>query len=192
MKAKMWINKMLRSIYRQFSSKQFKNHDIIALMFTVSYDRPGLLTSALSCFVESNINLTHIESKPADILNARTGYTFLVDFEKPQDDGLSKVVKGLREVGAKVTLLDGCKVPWFPRRVRDLDQLDQRTLAAGAELQSDHPGFSDSAYITRRKKIAEIAFNYKTTDKGIPHVNYTESELATWNTIYNTLIPLQK
>lgn len=51
--------------------------------------------------------------------------------------------------------------PWFPRRMRELDQFANQILSYGAELDADHPGFTDAAYRARRKYFADIAYGYK-------------------------------
>lgn len=52
-------------------------------------------------------------------------------------------------------------VPWFPRRIRELDRFANQILSYGAELNADHPGFTDGVYRERRKYFADIAYNYK-------------------------------
>jgi phenylalanine-4-hydroxylase len=52
-------------------------------------------------------------------------------------------------------------VPWFPIRIRDLDRFANQILSYGAELDSDHPGFTDPVYRQRRKYFADIAYHYK-------------------------------
>jgi hypothetical protein len=54
-------------------------------------------------------------------------------------------------------LLPLLTVPWFPRKISDIDMISQNVLGAGAELESDHPGFQDPVYRERRKLIAEQA-----------------------------------
>ena len=34
-------------------------------------------------------------------------------------------------------------VPWFPKDVAELDLVANKTLEAGVDIESDHPGFLD-------------------------------------------------
>ena len=60
-----------------------------------------------------------------------------------------------------VFIVDLSAVPWFPRHIKDLDRFANQVLSYGAELDSDHPGFTDQVYRERRKFFADIAYFYK-------------------------------
>ncbi|XP_072045976.1 protein henna-like isoform X2 [Amphiura filiformis] len=79
--------------------------------------------------------------------------------------------------------------PWFPNKMQDIDEFANNILSYGSELDSDHPGFTDTVYRARRKEFADIAFHYK-HGKPIPHVKYTEDEIKTWGTIFRKLTEL--
>ena len=42
-----------------------------------------------------------------------------------------------------VKMLDNRVVPWFPKDVAELDLVANKTLEAGVDIESDHPGFLD-------------------------------------------------
>ena len=64
---------------------------------------------------------------------------------------------------------------WFPRHLSELDMIANRTLDAGDDLESDHPGFNDPVYRARRTELAKVAMTYKWDEK-IPSIDYTEVE----------------
>jgi len=69
-----------------------------------------------------------------------------------------------RETGFWIFNLVVCLVdyvPWFPLRIRDLDKYANQILSHGAELNADHPGFTDPVYRMRRKYLADTALNYR-------------------------------
>ena len=80
-------------------------------------------------------------------------------------------------------------MPWFPQKLRDLDEFANRVLSYGSELDADHPGFRDVLYRKRRKEFADIAHEYR-HNQPIPRVTYTEQEISTWGTVFRELTKL--
>ena len=70
-------------------------------------------------------------------------------------------------------------VPWFPRHIQGLDSFSDKVLSFGAELDADHPGFTDKKYRERRGEITALARTYEHGMK-LPHINYTPDEIKTW------------
>jgi phenylalanine-4-hydroxylase len=151
-------------------------------------DRPGALADVLGYFSRHGVNLTHIESRPA----RDRRFDFFVDCEGARGERpVEAVIAALEQHACKLLVLDERRVPWFPRHVSELDRIANHTLDAGADLESDHPGFNDKQYRERRAMIDRLARNYRHGDE-IPKVDYTREEIATWREILQHLMPLQR
>ncbi|GAB0489605.1 hypothetical protein MMPV_000830 [Pyropia vietnamensis] len=79
---------------------------------------------------------------------------------------------------------------WYPTTPADLDAVAARTLQAGDDLSSDHPGFADAAYRRRRAAITAAAAAYRWGDP-LPVVAYAPSETATWTAVWAQLAALR-
>ncbi|KAK9303323.1 hypothetical protein QLX08_004923 [Tetragonisca angustula] len=154
-------------------------------------DSVGALSRYLKLFAEHEVNLLHIESRSS--LRQANVYEFMVECASGGD--LGTVIENLREQCSYFSIItrnhkdNMGTVPWFPRRIRDLDKFANQILSYGAELDSDHPGFTDPVYRQRRKYFADLAYNYK-HGQPIPRVEYTEEEIETWGVIFKNLTKL--
>lgn len=153
-----------------------------SLMFTVS-NTAGSLADTLKIFTNCGVNLTRLESKPCI---RSTDYEFHVDFDNVDEATNENLLATLKKHTNQLAVLQSKTVPWFPRSRKDLDHSAAEILDAGAELQSDHPGFHDVEYRKRRNTLAAIANAYRYGDK-IPLVDYTPEEQALWQNVYHKL-----
>jgi phenylalanine-4-hydroxylase len=137
-------------------------------------------------FWKHDTNLTHIESKP-NLKDDEVSFaiSFQGDRQSPMVQKLLSDLERDDDV-VKVELAGQKVVPWFPRKIQDLDSFSQKTLDAGAELESDHPGFKDMEYRTRRTNIVQAASTYK-NGQSIPRQIYSADEIRTWGVVYNKL-----
>ncbi|OCT87599.1 phenylalanine-4-hydroxylase [Xenopus laevis] len=173
-----------------FEINGLENHkdNRISLIFSLK-EEVGALAKVLRIFEEKDISLTYIESRPSRL--NKDEYQFFINLDDKSTPALDDIIRCLRhDIGATVHELSGNKrkdaVPWFPRTIQDLDKFANQILSYGAELDADHPGFTDSVYLARRKEFADIAYNYK-HGQPIPHVTYTEQEKKTWGTVFREL-----
>ncbi|XP_018325369.1 protein henna [Agrilus planipennis] len=164
------------------------------LLFEPPAEEVGVLARYLKIFEKFGVNLAHIESRPSARETSR--YEFMVECEN--GGNLKDAIKEIKEVSDHFSLIsrnyqddqgNGDGVPWFPRRIRDLDRFANQILSYGAELDADHPGFTDSVYRDRRKYFADLAYNYK-HGQPLPHVDYTEKEIETWGKVFRQLTEL--
>ncbi|TPX35919.1 hypothetical protein SmJEL517_g01789 [Synchytrium microbalum] len=164
------------------------------LWFSIS-DKVGSLDDVLFEIRRLNVSLTSIESRPS---RNRGEYDFVVDFvaadSREVDNVVTKLkdcVKGVKVVssGSKDSETTTLGVPWFPRKITDLDQFADRVLSYGAELDADHPGFKDLKYRERRAEITRLAREFRHGGK-LPHIEYTPDEVKTWGVIFDGLTKL--
>jgi phenylalanine-4-hydroxylase len=142
-------------------------------------DRPGALQEVLHYFGKHGVNLTHIESRPAH----HGLFDFYVDCEGGRGEApIEAVISDLTRHARRLLVLDAREVPWFPRRVDDLDRIAAHTLQAGRDLESDHPGFHDPAYRKRRAMFDDVANAHRHGDP-LPIVDYTPAEVGTWREV---------
>lgn len=136
-------------IMENINSAQAKNTCII---FSLKNDSAGALAKTLKIFNDNNVNLIHIESRSS---TRGPGYEFFVECDS-SSGSLGKAIEDLKLSSTYFSVIsrdykdNTAAVPWFPRRIRDLDRFANQILSYGAELDSDHPGFTDETYRNRR------------------------------------------
>lgn len=156
-----------------------------------SEDEAGSLAECLILFKKHNINLTHIESRSS--LRFPNRYEFMVECVPSGD--LGSAIESLKATSNYLNVIsrnhknNRDTVPWFPRRIRDLDKFANHILSYGSELDSEHPGFTDPVYRERRKYFADLAFYYK-HGQPLPRVEYTKEETETWGKTFRHLTQL--
>ncbi|XP_035498304.1 tryptophan 5-hydroxylase 1a isoform X2 [Scophthalmus maximus] len=156
----------------------------------------GGLVKALKLFQENHVNLVHIESRKSKRRNSE--FEIFVDCDSNHEQ-LNEIIQLLRKHVNVVDMEppdnsclheeDMYNVPWFPKKISDLDKCANRVLMYGSELDADHPGFKDNVYRKRRKYFADLAMSYKHGDP-IPRIEFTEEEVKTWGVVYRELIKL--
>lgn len=175
-------------VMEENESQEAKN---MCLLFSPECDEAGALAKMLKIFNDNKVNLVHIESRSS---TRGPGYEFFVECDS-RSGTLGEAIESLRENCSYLSIIsrdykdNTAAVPWFPRRIRDLDRFANQILSYGAELDSDHPGFTDPTYRERRKYFADLAYNYK-YGQPLPRVDYTKEETETWRIVFNNLTEL--
>merc|ERR1712179_10277 len=169
------------------STMAVKEEKSISIIYSLT-EAVGALAESLKIFKKHQVNLLHIESRSSIKV---PGYEFMVELDSTTGDieGALEDIKthsSIFEIFTRNYKDNAEAVPWFPRRIQDLDKFANQILSYGSELDSDHPGFTDQVYRARRKEFADIAFHYK-HGTPIPKVTYTEQERGVWKVVFNFL-----
>ncbi|XP_041652673.1 tryptophan 5-hydroxylase 1a [Cheilinus undulatus] len=187
------INKATFTKIEENSEKKNASEKERATIIFSLKNEVGGLVKALKLFQENHVNLVHIESRKSKRRNSE--FEIFVDCDSNHEQ-LNEIIQLLRK---HVNVVDmeppdnSClqeedmdNVPWFPKKIADLDKCANRVLMYGSELDADHPGFKDNVYRKRRKYFADIAMSFKHGDP-IPQIEFTEEEVKTWGVVYREL-----
>ncbi|XP_062402907.1 tryptophan 5-hydroxylase 1a [Sardina pilchardus] len=162
-----------------------------AIVFSLKNEVGGLV-KALKLFQENHVNLVHIESRKSKRRNSE--FEIFVDCDSNHEQ-LNEIIQLLKSHVNVVDMdnstlreedVDMENVPWFPKKISDLDKCANRVLMYGSDLDADHPGFKDNVYRKRRKDFADLAMGYKHGDP-IPRIEFTEEEVRTWSVVFREL-----
>ena len=151
-------------------------------------DSVGVLHQVLKLFCDYGINITRIESRPStQDFTGGDRFDFFVDFQGSVGEAsVDLLLEALEARCERVLILDERTVPWFPRHASELDLICNRTLDAGSDLESDHPGFRDGTYRARREELASLARRH-VWNRPIATIKYTPEEIATWGAVWERM-----
>ncbi|XP_023870218.1 tyrosine 3-monooxygenase-like isoform X5 [Salvelinus namaycush] len=157
------------------------------ILFALSHEKNAGFFKTGKVFETFEAKLLHIESRPGrKSKNSGCGdLEFFMRCEVHISD-TDTFINSLKRVADDVRTIPEEKVPWFPRKIRDLDKCNLLITKYDPDMDQDHPGFSDPEYRKRRCFIAELAANYRQGEP-LPRVEYTPEEVATWREVYRTL-----
>nr|XP_028602696.1 tyrosine 3-monooxygenase-like [Podarcis muralis] len=161
----------------------------LTLTFALRNGRKAGISRAAKVFEVFDTKIYHLESRPAKVSrNTADDLEFFVRCEVPNCE-VSSLTNSLKRVAEDVKANQEERAPWFPKKIRDLDNCHHLITKFDPDLDHDHPGYTDAEYRKRRAFIADLAFNFRQGDP-LPRVEYTAQETATWREVYQKLSSL--
>ncbi|XP_067856123.1 tyrosine hydroxylase 2 [Heptranchias perlo] len=172
-----------------FTLDQEGDKTMVTLVFTLRNAKNSGLSRAVKIFEAFEARIHHMETRP--VRKAKNGADDLDFFIRCEvhSSGVNTLINSLRKVAEDVSATKEEKVPWFPRKIRDLDRCHRLITKFEPDLDQDHPGHRDPEYRERRSQIASLGLNYKQGEP-LPRVEYTTEEIATWKEVYTKLTTL--
>jgi phenylalanine-4-hydroxylase len=91
----------------------------------------------------NNINLLRIESRSSTRFS--NDYEFLVEMHSTDEQSTTKCLEDLRAITQYMKVISRHHtrsrdtIPWFPRKIQEIDEFANHILSYGSDLDSDHP-----------------------------------------------------
>ncbi|XP_041112229.1 tyrosine hydroxylase 2 [Polyodon spathula] len=157
--------------------KQENERITLNVFFTLRNAKNAGLSKTGKVFETCESRIHHIETRPTKkSKNGVEDLEFFIRCEVHSSD-INILINSLKRVADDVKTSREEKVPWFPKKIRDLDKCHHLITKYDPDLDHDHPGYSDPEYRKRRSFISELAFNYREGEP-LPRVEYTPEEIA--------------
>ncbi|XP_040450591.1 tyrosine 3-monooxygenase-like isoform X3 [Falco naumanni] len=119
------------------------------------------LSKAAKVFEMFETQIHHFETRRAkNPKNAADYFDIFIECEVHSAD-VSILITSLKRVTEDVKTSREEKVPWFPRKIQDLDRCHHLITKYDPSLDHGHPGYADLEYKKRRAFFADLAFNYR-------------------------------
>ncbi|XP_072207048.1 tyrosine 3-monooxygenase-like [Excalfactoria chinensis] len=158
----------------------------LILTFTLCNVKKTELSKAARVFEMFETEIHHFETRRIKKLkNSADDLDIFVECEVHSAD-ISCLITSLKRVTEDVKTSKEDKVPWFPRKIQDLDECHHLITMYEPSFDHAHPGYADLDYRKRRAYFADLAYNYRIGDP-LPYIEYTVQEIATWREVYRKL-----